>query len=108
MNFYGPNCPSMEGDFPNTSNENKLDFDTCSITNGTGIDTLIRVRDHSTGLIEVDCNNDFNCMLVPANTKLSKVTNVNLQTGMTYRVSIYLKSIGTQQHVTFNWNYHND
>ena len=106
MNFYGPDCTGQVGDFPNTSNENKLDFDTCSVTNGTGVDTLIRVRDHTSGLVEVGCNNDFNCGLSPANLKLSKVENVTLQTGMTYRVSIYLKNIGTQQHVTFNWNYH--
>lgn len=103
--FDGPfKTPPVSVDYPNTSNGSKLTFDTCSVDNGS-IDTAVRVRENFGLMTELCCNNDTNCGL--SNATLSKCASVSLQTDKNYRVTIYLKNVGTQPNVTFNWLYDN-
>jgi len=110
MIFYGANATDMTGDFVNTPNGSLLDVDTCSTENGTSLDTVVRVRENFGTLTQIACNNNANpaCALTPPNANLSNCKNAPVGTnGKQYRMSIYVKNVGTLPYVEFHWLYHN-
>jgi hypothetical protein len=107
--FYGPNASPQSGAFQNTSHSSNLDVTTCTNSNGTVLDTAIRIQGNWLGTPELACNNDTNCVGNPLLSFCTMALSTNASASNTYRATLYFKSatLGSGKTVTFLWNYHN-